>query len=81
VNTLLIFLIVVGFFIIVQWPAAWARELMHRGLELLPSPFALPSGKPLAIETDPPCGDVTYVSHLNGLPTINISSNQINTAA
>lgn len=69
-NALLIFFIVVGFFVIAQWAAAGVRELVHRGLELLESLLPHPSGGPLALEIDPPCGDVTYASHFNDLTTI-----------
>jgi hypothetical protein len=70
VNALLILLIVVGFFVIARWAAAFVRELVYRGLELFPSLVPHPHGGPLAIEIDPPCGDVTFVSHLNDLTTI-----------
>jgi hypothetical protein len=69
VNTLLIFCIIVGFFVIVQGTAARVRELVHRGLEILPSLLPHPSGDPLAIEIDPPCGDVTYTTRFSD-PTI-----------
>jgi hypothetical protein len=75
VNTLQILLIVVGFFVFAQWVAAWVRDLVHRGLELLVETLPHPSRGLLATEIDPPCGDVTYVSHFNDLtvrhPAIN----------
>jgi len=71
VNTLLIFLIVGGFFVIAQWAAVWVRELVHRGLDLPPSLLPHPSGgRPLAIEIDPPCGDVTLTTRFSDPTTI-----------
>jgi hypothetical protein len=67
-STLPVLWIVVGFFLVVQWGAAWFRDVVHRGIEPLPSLLPHLSGDPLATEIDPPCGDVTYAVHFNHLP-------------
>jgi hypothetical protein len=59
-NTLLVFGIVVGVFIVVQGAAARLCGSVQRALERLPSLLPNPSGGALAIEIDPPCGEVTY---------------------
>jgi hypothetical protein len=64
-NTLLIFGIVVVFFNIVQGAAACMPDWVGRALELLPTLFSHPVSPPLAMEIDPPCGEVTYAGHRN----------------
>jgi hypothetical protein len=63
-NALLAFGIIFGFFFVIQWAAAWIRESVQRALDLLPSLLHDRSNDPLAVEIDPPCGDVTYAGHL-----------------